>query len=182
MKPSSIPGRPARFLATLAFLSVLVPAAQGAWYAKFDGVDGSSKHKDQGGWCKIVRFSNELTRSEPDSPGQPATIEFGDFVLVKESDKATPKLMQSCAEGTHLAQIEFEIVCIEENAAGEATPVCYLKYKLERCFIKSWSVSGDADERPTEELRITFENLEVVAPDPETPDGPVATLSARVTE
>lgn len=29
-----------------------------------------------------------------------------------------------------------------------AKPICYLKYKLNRCFVKSWSTSGDADDRP----------------------------------
>lgn len=27
-----------------------------------------------------------------------------------------------------------------------------LKYKLDRAFIKSWSTSGDANDRPTEEV------------------------------
>lgn len=40
----------------------------------------------------------------------------------------------------------------EEAAQG---PVCYLKYKLERAFIKSWSVSGDMDDRPTDETAPT---------------------------
>lgn len=37
------------------------------------------------------------------------------------------------------------------DAAMEQQPICYLKYKLERCFVKSWSISGDADDRPTED-------------------------------
>lgn len=35
-------------------------------------------------------------------------------------------------------------------AAGEGQPTAYLKYKLDRCFVKSWSISGDADDRPTD--------------------------------
>jgi predicted ribosomally synthesized peptide with nif11-like leader len=30
-------------------------------------------------------------------------------------------------------------------AGGADQPVCYLKYKLDRCFVKSWSTSGDVE-------------------------------------
>ncbi len=35
-----------------------------------------------------------------------------------------------------------------DEALAETTPICYLRYKLDRCFVKSWSTSGDADDRP----------------------------------
>ena len=34
-----------------------------------------------------------------------------------------------------------------------------LKYKLDRCFVKSWSTSGDADDRPTEEVAFYYNKL-----------------------
>jgi type VI protein secretion system component Hcp len=42
--------------------------------------------------------------------------------------------------------------------------MCYLRYKLDRCFVKSWQTSGDADDRPTEDVafyynRIAFQYL-----------------------
>lgn len=52
------------------------------------------------------------------------------------------------ASTDNVAEIDFV-----EVAGGEAEvqPVCYLKYKLERAFIKSWSTSGDADDaEPTQ--------------------------------
>jgi type VI protein secretion system component Hcp len=42
---------------------------------------------------------------------------------------------------------------------GESKPLCYLKYKLERAFIKSWSTSGDADDRPTEEVAFYYNKI-----------------------
>ena len=32
-------------------------------------------------------------------------------------------------------------------------------YKLERAFIKSWSTSGDADDRPTEEVAFYYNKI-----------------------
>ena len=46
---------------------------------------------------------------------------------------------------------------VQEMEADE--PVCYLKYKLDRAFIKSWSTSGDADDRPTEEVAFYYNKL-----------------------
>ena len=39
------------------------------------------------------------------------------------------------------------------------TTNAYLKYKLDRCFIKSWSTSGDADDRPTEEVAFYYNKI-----------------------
>ncbi len=41
-------------------------------------------------------------------------------------------------------------------------PICYLKYKLENAYIKSWSVAGSAngDPIPTEDLAINFTKIE----------------------
>lgn len=35
-----------------------------------------------------------------------------------------------------------------------------LKYKLDRVFVKSWSTSGDADDRPTEEVALNYTEVE----------------------
>ena len=34
-----------------------------------------------------------------------------------------------------------------------------LQYNLERTFIKSWSTSGDADDRPTEEVAFYYNKI-----------------------
>ena len=34
-----------------------------------------------------------------------------------------------------------------------------LNYKLDRAFIKSWSTSGDADDRPTEEVAFYYNKI-----------------------
>lgn len=36
-----------------------------------------------------------------------------------------------------------------------------VQYKLERVFIKSWSTSGDADDRPTEEVAFYYNKISV---------------------
>ncbi len=76
-------------LSLVALLAAWSASAQGAWYAKFDGVDGSAANNDQ-----VPR------------PGDPYT---------------------------------------DDDANGT--------------FIKSWSTSGDADDRPTEEVAFYYTPL-----------------------
>lgn len=40
-----------------------------------------------------------------------------------------------------------------------AEPVVAEPYKLDRCFVKSWSTSGDADDRPTEEVAFYYNKI-----------------------
>lgn len=55
------------------------------------------------------------------------------------------------------AEIEFVEVAGGDAADGNAAP--NLEYKLERAFVKSWSTSGDADDRPTEEVAFYYNKI-----------------------
>ncbi|MDC0935074.1 hypothetical protein OAS39_02225 [Pirellulales bacterium] len=48
---------------------------------------------------------------------------------------------------------------IEDGQGKQGRPVCYLKYILDRCFVKAWSTSGDADDRPTEEVAFYYNKI-----------------------
>ncbi|MCA9240999.1 MAG: type VI secretion system tube protein Hcp [Planctomycetales bacterium] len=56
-----------------------------------------------------------------------------------------------------------------DQALAETEPMCYLKYKLSRAFVKSWSTSGDADDRPTEEVAFYYNKIALQYAS--TPDG-----------
>lgn len=46
------------------------------------------------------------------------------------------------------------------TAVGEMTgDTVEEAYKLEPCFVKSWSTSGDADDRPTEEVAFYYNKI-----------------------
>ena len=82
-------------------------------------------------------------------------------------DDASPKLAQFAINGNSPGSVE---VCVTDNATEPTA--CYLRYKLDRVFIKSWSTSGDADDRPTEEVAFYYNKIAFVYPN--TSDGPIS--------
>jgi type VI secretion system secreted protein Hcp len=53
-----------------------------------------------------------------------------------------------------------EIKFVEALTTGGVTNNCvYLYFKLDTAFVKSWSISGDADDRPTEDVALWFNKI-----------------------
>ncbi len=76
--------------------------------------------------------------------------------FVKRVDKASPLLMQACANGSHLGDAE-----VWEREGGRET----LRYTLKDVVISSYGVSWEEGaERPTESLSLNFEKIEMAAP------------------
>jgi len=48
---------------------------------------------------------------------------------------------------------------VHNSVIPDGAPLAYLKYKLDRAWIKSWSTSGDADDRPTEEVAFYYNKI-----------------------
>jgi type VI secretion system secreted protein Hcp len=73
-----------------------------AAYIKFAGVDGEAQDKDHKGWSDILSFNQGV--HQPGGGATGPTRRRGDVVLddvtvVKELDKASPKLAESVCKG-----------------------------------------------------------------------------------
>lgn len=91
----------------------------------------------------------------------------------KSMDAASSLLAQFAINGNSPGTAEIDFVEVGGGGDAEATalafdqahaeqadePICYLKYKLDRTFVKSWSISGDADDRPTEEVAFYYNKI-----------------------
>lgn len=86
----------------------------------------------------MVRQSKKLRNFEALESKKLMTADLGVDMPV-EAETAEIHFMDT--DATHTAELEFV-----EVGGGELNgkPVCYLKYKLDRAFIKSWSMSGEA--------------------------------------
>lgn len=102
-------------------------------------------------------------RQIPIQTGGTADINIGvgelqECTISKSTDSASAQLAQFAINGNLLGTAEIDFV---EVAGGSESgePITYLKYKLDRVFIKSWSTSGDADDRPTEEVAFYYNKI-----------------------
>ncbi|MDX1460138.1 MAG: type VI secretion system tube protein Hcp [Xanthomonadales bacterium] len=82
--------------------------------------------------------------------------ELQECTISKSMDSTSAALAQAAINGRTLGSCE---VCFSETQAADSRPICYLKYKLDRCYVRSWSISGDADDRPTEEVAFYFNKI-----------------------
>jgi len=119
---------------------------------------------DTGEWFIADSFSFGVEREMKESgeKGGTADINIGvgelqECTISKSMDMTSMELAQYAINGNSLGTVELDFVEVAGGDDGE--PVCYLKYKLDRCFVKSWSVSGDADDRPTEEVAFYFNKI-----------------------
>ena len=138
---------------TLAIIG-LVDEAHAAGYLKFDGVDGEATDKDHKNWSDILSFEQSITRGDSSSASTRArgSAVFHDIVITKELDASSPKLAESIAKGMVYPSVEFHLT------AGSGT---YLKYELKNVMITSYSVGGSADEKPTEQISLNFEEIKM---------------------
>jgi type VI secretion system secreted protein Hcp len=84
--------------------------------------------------------------------------ELQECTISKSMDRASATLAQFAINGNSLGTATIDFVEIGGGDV-EGLPKCYLRYKLDRVFIKSWSTSGDADDRPTEEVAFYYNKI-----------------------
>ena len=129
-------------------------------FIRFDGVDGESQNKDHIGWCNALSFSQgqSLPAGSAGSP-QRGNVVFEDIVVVKELDKASPKLAEAVCKGKVFPKAKVEIH-LTRSYAGLVT---YYAYELKNALIVGYRIggSGYSEHVPTEELSLSFEEIKV---------------------
>ena len=137
--------------------------AHAAIYVKIPGIPGDVTTKGYEGYFEADSFSFGVEREMKESgeKGGTADINIGvgelqECTISKSLDMTSANLAQFAINGNSAGTAEIEFV----EVAGDGTGSTYLKYKLDRVFVKSWSTSGDADDRPTEEVVFVYDGLE----------------------
>lgn len=160
-------------LASMVLSTILIfgtaNSADAAIFVKIPGVPGDSSIKtpgyDNGEWFVADSFSFGIEREMKESgeKGGTADINIGvgelqECTISKSMDRASANLAQFAINGNSAGTAEIDFV--EVGGGGtEGKPMVYLKYKLDRAFVKSWSTSGDADDRPTEEVAFYYNKI-----------------------
>lgn len=159
-------------LAIIASFVLLLPSVTSAMIlVKIPGMGDSSvaiEGYDNGEWFIADSFSFGVEREMKESGEKGGTEdinigvgELQECAISKSMDRSSAHLAQFAINGNSCGQAEIHFIEVAGGGDGTAggKPICYLKYKLDRCFIKSWSTSGDADDRPTEEVAFYYNKI-----------------------
>lgn len=129
--------------------------ADAAWYAKFDGVDGSVTDEGYQGQIKLESFSWDVTNQGPISPGG-TRMTHRDFHFVKFVDKASPVLMKLSCAGDQIPQATMTLT---RTTGDQSEP--YMVVTLKDCIITNYSIGGSSsgESFPLEEVSISFSEV-----------------------
>jgi type VI secretion system secreted protein Hcp len=136
---------------------------------KIIGIAGDAELGRWGGGKYFIAdsfsFGVEREMKESGEKGGTEDINIGigelqECTISKSMYIASAYLAQAAINGNSLGTAEIHFIeTAGGTSIGDAEPICYLKYKLDRCFVKSWSTSGDADDRPTEEVAFYYNKI-----------------------
>ncbi len=132
-------------------------------FLNYEGVKGESSDQGHKGWIDLEdlqwgtsRSITSSTSTQGDRESSNAVIT--DLIVTRRMDSATPKLFleSCCGTGKNV------IIHLTKTGKGSGTDV-YMEYKLKNALISKYKViSRSKDvERPTEELKISFIDMEV---------------------
>ena len=137
--------------------------AEAAIYVMIPGVKGDVTTSGPGGtndWFIADSFSFGVQRppivTEETKDINIGVGEIQDVTISKEIDSASAFLAQFSINGNSIGDID---ICVTEGTDLGGNPQCYLHYKLERVFVRTWSTSGDANDRPTEEVSFYYNKI-----------------------
>lgn len=133
-------------------------------FLRCDAIDGTLAGPDGTcGWFVADSFSfgveRELKKNLEKGGTEDINIGVGELqecTISKSMDAATANLAQFAINGNSLGNCS---VCLTNGLDRDGSPACYLHYKLARAFVKSWNTSGDADDRPTEEVAFYYNKI-----------------------
>lgn len=134
-------------------------APRSGGFIKIEGIDGESNDKFHEDWIEILSVSQSIKRPFDSGSGLSTGVAaFGDITIVKEIDKATPKLQSAIATGSAIPEITLELTAL---FGSNEDP--YLKYVLTNVKVSNHRISGSAvgTNRPTEVVTLKFDQINV---------------------
>lgn len=126
--------------------------ANAAAFIKFDGIDGEATDRGHDAWIDVLSISHSISRNADSSSTTRSSgaATFSDITITKELDKSSPRLAEAVSSGKIIPSVEFDLT----SPSGT-----YYKYELKNVMITSYSMSGNADDVPMEELSLNFEEI-----------------------
>lgn len=116
-------------------------------YLKIDGVDGESTDRAHVNWIQVLSF-NQAATSPTAATARPS---FSDVCFLKLTDKSSPVLEQSCAQGKRFPSATLELITTDARRAR------FYQIILSNVLVSSVSASGSTgDLKPVESVCLNF--------------------------
>ena len=144
----------------LFFIFFCAVQAQSGYFIKIEGIEGESMDKDHKGWSDLLSFSQAIHK--PGSGVTGASRRRGDVILedivcVKEIDKSSPKLQEAASKGTVFPKVEIHL-----TTTIKGVKQTYYAYELKNVLITSYSILGNNETVPSENISINFEEIKAI--------------------
>jgi type VI secretion system secreted protein Hcp len=127
-------------------------------FFKLDDVPGESKDSAHPGEIEILSFAFGATQAGSGGIGGgagTAKVSFQDMHCMSYLGKHGTKLMQKCADGSHIKKGVLTV-----RKAGEK-PLEYLVYEFENVMVTSYQLSHSGDNVPQESWSLSFEKFKM---------------------
>jgi type VI secretion system secreted protein Hcp len=126
-------------------------------FLKIAGIEGESSDATHKNEIDVLSYGFGISQTGTMSyggGGGAGKANFGDFSFMMRMNKATPKLMDHCAKGSHIK--DAVLTC---RKAGDKQQE-YMIYKFYDLLISSYQTSASSEE-PTESIAFNYSKLEM---------------------
>lgn len=130
------------------------------YFLKIDGIQGESKDDKHKGEIDVESWSWGETNSGTHAAGGgggAGKVMMQDFHFTMKMNKASPKLMLSCASGEHIK--EAKLVCRKAGTTQQE----YLTITLNDLLVSSYQTGGSAGSSmvPVDQISLNFAQVKV---------------------
>lgn len=131
------------------------------------GIPGESQKRGHESWMEAQSWSFNMTQSADHSLGTSVgagTAAFGSFSFDRVFDKASPRLLAHCSQGTHIAQVQFDAErqgTQQADARGNNPSHVYFTLIFKDVVISGRSVSHYEADRGRESISFAFREVEM---------------------
>lgn len=121
-------------------------------FLKIDGIPGESQDAAHKNEIEVISWEFKATQKGSSAIGGGSgagKVKMDDFLFRMYTGRATPKLMEACATGKHIAEANFSV----RKAGGQ--PFDYIRIKFKDLIISSYQTGGSG-EIPVESCSFNF--------------------------
>jgi len=133
-------------------------AANVDYFLKIKDIEGESEDDKHKGEIELESWSwgeSNSGSSAGGGGGGSGKVSMQDFHFTMRVNKASPKLLLACAQGTHIP--ESLLTCRKAGKEGQE----YLKYKFTDLLISSYQTGGSSGEVvPIDQISFNFTKIE----------------------